>query len=425
MDWRKKYRQASFRGVPFFVAVAEGDFGRRGQHHEYPKRDKGYWEDLGEKDPSFTIEGYVTEKLTGDYMGARDALLKACRQAGAAELIHPYQGSKTVTCTGCRVRESADEGGVARFNLTFIEAGEKSEPKAALDTAASVSLAADDAMLANQRDFASGFSLVRMPGFVSEGAQGVLTDALGSLEGAAGPIGDDLSGMTDLLGGALEGFDDAPAIGGDFNAAAFFANQLRGLRGGAFEALFDAYGLAGKVGGLVRLMSVRSGSAGDAYAAQRNLWSYGEDLPAVQPITATRRRQAANQDAMAGLFRRSALIESARMSSRMDFESYDQAAGVRDELAERLDVEMEATFNDTLFTRLSDLRAAVVRDVTSRGADLSRVGRWTPSTTMPALVAAYEVYGDPLKDGDLVARNRISHPGFVPAAEPLEVLTNG
>ncbi len=425
MNWRKKYRQASFRGVPFFVAAVEGDFGRRGQHHEYPKRDKGYWEDLGEKDPTFTVEGYVTEKLTGDYMEARDALLRACRQAGAAELVHPYQGTKTVTCTGCRVRESADEGGTARFSLTFIEAGEKSEPKAALDTGAAVSLAADDALLASQEDFTSGFSLARMPGFVSEGAQGVLTDALASLEGAAGPIGGDLSDMTDLLGGALDAFDDAPAIGGDFDAAAFFANQLRGLQGGAFSALYDTYGLAGKVGGLVRLMSVRAGSASGAYTAQRGMWTYGEDLAPVQPITTARRRQAANQEALAALFRRSSLIESARMSSRMEFDSYDQAAGLRDELADRLDVEMEATTNDTLFARLSDLRTAVVRDVTSRGADLSRVGQWTPSTTMPALVAAYEVYDDPLKDGDLVARNRIAHPGFIPAAEPLEVLTNG
>lgn len=425
MDWRKKYRQASFRGVPFFVATAEGDFGRRGQHHEYAKRDKGYWEDLGEKDPSFTIDGYVTEKLTGGYMEARDALLTACRQPGAAELIHPYLGAKTVTCTGCRLRESADEGGVARFSLTFIEAGEKVEPKADIDTAAAVDMAADDAMLATQEDFADEFSLVQMPGYVVDGALGVVNDGLTLLDAAAGPMVGDAMEMMDLANGALDAFEDVQAFISNFDPAAFFASQLRSLQGGAFAAIFDAMGLAAKIGGLVRLMSMRSGSPEAAYAAQQGMWSYGEDLAPVPTITPARRQQAANQAALSALFRRSALIEGARMSSRMAFESYDQAAAVRDELAERLDAEMEVTGNDTLFTRLLDLRAAVVRDVTDRGGDLSRVGRWTPPTTMPALVAAYEVYGDPLKDSELVSRNHIAHPGFVPAAEPLEVLTNG
>ncbi|TNY06237.1 DNA circularization protein, partial [Escherichia coli] len=42
-------RPASFRGVGFFVASDQGEYGRRGPVHEYPNRDNPYFEDLGEK----------------------------------------------------------------------------------------------------------------------------------------------------------------------------------------------------------------------------------------------------------------------------------------------------------------------------------------------------------------------------------------
>jgi prophage DNA circulation protein len=96
---------------------------------------------------------------------------------------------------------------------------------------------------------------------------------------------------------------------------------------------------------------------------------------------------------------------------------------LRTELADRLDVLMEAA-GDPVYKSLADLRAAVVRDLTVRGADLARTARYTPKQTLPALAVAYRIYGDASRDEEIAARNRIRHPGFVPGGETLEVLSD-
>jgi prophage DNA circulation protein len=40
---------------------------------------------------------------------------------------------------------------------------------------------------------------------------------------------------------------------------------------------------------------------------------------------------------------------------------------------------------------------------------------YAPAETMSALVLAHALYGDALRSGEIVARNRVQHPGFVPA----------
>ena len=44
---------------------------------------------------------------------------------------------------------------------------------------------------------------------------------------------------------------------------------------------------------------------------------------------------------------------------------------------------------------------------------------------IPALVLAHRLYDDPSWDADIVARNDVVHPGFVPGGVDLQVLSNG
>ena len=64
---------------------------------------------------------------------------------------------------------------------------------------------------------------------------------------------------------------------------------------------------------------------------------------------------------------------------------------------------------------------------------LDALGRrfgYTPGATLPAIVIAQIVYGDAIGEvaaraEQIVARNRIAHPAFVPGGEPLELLSVG
>lgn len=99
--------------------------GRRTQVHEYPQRDKPFVEDLGRKTRIPKLAAFV---VGDDCFVKRDDLLKALDQPGPGELIHPWFGRMMVTATDCDVSHDRREGGVVRFDLTFVEDGEKGFP---------------------------------------------------------------------------------------------------------------------------------------------------------------------------------------------------------------------------------------------------------------------------------------------------------
>ncbi|MDQ7010357.1 MAG: hypothetical protein Q9M29_00915, partial [Mariprofundaceae bacterium] len=68
------------------------------------------------------------------------------------------------------------------------------------------------------------------------------------------------------------------------------------------------------------------------------------------------------------------------------------------------------------------LRAAMVRDLTERAGRLPQIGVFTPRSGMPALLLAHRIHGDASRDAEIIARNSIRHPGFVPGGSPLEVI---
>jgi prophage DNA circulation protein len=113
---------------------------------------------------------------------------------------------------------------------------------------------------------------------------------------------------------------------------------------------------------------------------------------------------------------------TAEASATVDFASHQEAAAVREALAVALEAEAE-TADDAVYQALMDLRAAVVADITARGANLARIVTLRQPGTLPALVVAHRLYGDAARAEEIVARNALRHPGFVPGGRDLQVLT--
>ena len=406
MSWLQEVQQATIDGVPFFVEGTEGSYGRRAVVHEYPLRDKPFVEDLGRKARSFTVEGLV---LGPTYMQARDALTDALEQPGARRLVHPYLGERTVTVLEFKVKETTAEGGMARFSITCVEAGELTYPSAQLDTAQQVDLSADLAMDASLEDFSESFDIGGFPEFVTEAAGfrlGDALDAIQSLSGSLPALPDLASAFGPLIAGVRSGL----------------ASLMQGPR-----ALGSA--LTGLVSGLAGLFELPSTGLG----LLRKLFDFGDDADPVPtstpgtpstPSTPSRIQQAANQAAVSALVQRAAVIEAARNASQIEFTGYVEAVTVREQLADQLDVLAETAGNDQVYQALVTLRSAVIRDITVRGADLARTTTVTPLVTQPALALAYALYEDASRDQEIIARNKVRHPGFVPGGRPLEVLAD-
>lgn len=118
MGWKDDLREASFKGIPFFVDKVEDEFGRRIVHNEFPGKEIGSIQDLGRKDDVYNITGF----LFGDYAKNLESLEDALNESGSGALVHPYRAAANVVPDGYSVIRIKDDGGYAQINMRFIKA---------------------------------------------------------------------------------------------------------------------------------------------------------------------------------------------------------------------------------------------------------------------------------------------------------------
>lgn len=398
MAWQDNLQKARFRGVEFQVEADDAAFGRRVQLHEYPQRDKPFAEDMGRKAREISLTAFL---VGPEYMAARDRLLAAVEEPGPGTLVHPWYGQLTVVIKddGCRVTHSRDEGGLCRIQLSFVEAGELAFPSAASAAGAQTLLAADGMQELAIDEFAETFSLDGVPAWVSADAMATATDMLDTLDSALS------SGVLANPVGALQA-----ELGSLLATPTRYAQRVFGLFAKG-AAIVQSAG---------RFADFSTLNFGRAFSAVRSHALFGKSSrPAV--LTPVSRRMYDNRDALAVLTRRAALVQAAGMTAAMPLPVYDDAASLRRELLAALDVEA-ADATDTAYAAVIDLRATVHRDMTARLRDAARLREIRPREIAPALVLAYDLYEDTAREPEIIARNRIRHPGFVPV-EPIKVLS--
>lgn len=393
MATRPDMYEASFRGVKFFVTQSEGQIGRRTVTNEYPNRDEAFVEDLGLKARVFTLTCFV---LGANYVQQRKALEDAFEKAGPGELIHPWRGAMTVSVTDCRPSESIDQLGRQSWSVTFTQTGKSIYPSVRPDTVAIVDSAADKAIAASESEFAKVFNIDGMPEFVELDAIAQITTVLDeTLAIARGMLPD----MTIL-----------PA----------FISNASNLLGKLTQILSLPINLASEITSQVAGILGLGNSPLAAFNALKNL--FGFNSSASNRTTPSRVQLAENRTAIAALTRRAAIIEAARSSSSIDFDSQNQALSTRDVLVTAIEAE-QLIASDEVFNALAELRTAVVNDISTRAADLAKLITYSPKATLPAVVVAYALYADANRDADIIKRNAIAHPGYVAGGKPLEVLT--
>lgn len=400
----KKLIGASFRGVPFFVEVVERSGGRRIVVHEFPLRDAPFVEDLGRKAIGFRVEGYV---VGDDYLDQRDALLEALEKEGVGELVLPsYSANKNGTSRGpiratvssVSTRESRDAGGFATIAIEFAEAPTQVPvPVSVSDLPAKVSLSADAALGAVQAGLEEAYDTDGLPMFALASASTALTKA-------AAAVADKL----------------APIVTATEELAAFSA-AISDLTAQATSLVRDPAAILGAFrGALDQLADTAAAVPGEVVGALID--AYGADLgPVVDAITATRARELANQTALTSALRSVLAIEAARLTPAAAYASLEEATAARDAAAAILEEQAELA-GDTAYPALVELRAQVLRAVPGPRA-FARVVTVTRHAAVPALLLAYQLYGSVANEEDIIARNKVRHPGFVFGT--LKVLSDG
>lgn len=403
--WAKKYRRASFRGVPFLVKAHEHQTGRRGVTHEYAGRDKPYTEDTGRQAGRFTLDAYV---VGDNYFQQRDALIGACEKEGPGELVHPYLGSQEVVCLGLTVIESSDDGREAKLSLTFVEAGEPAFPAGRLSGA--FALAAKASALADSSGgaFGSAFSVLGAPQFVVNSALDMV-----------GKVADFLEGNSSGVGGLAGGLTD-------------FAYAVRNLKADAADLIARPGALAARLTAAIGLLGSLTGDKKAKQAAFRRQATFGDDLPVPLRTTTNREREYQNHRALVEHVKVVSIANAATATSEVatltpeedtgEIVSLEDARALRTDLVQEIDELLGEVTNDGLFQALSDLKADLIKHVPSKEVELPRLRTLVPPMTVPSLVLVYDLYGDLRREADLLTRNNIAHPGFLLGGKRLEVI---
>lgn len=404
-------RPASFRGVGFLVDDDETMLGNRTAKYEYPGRHGAEHEQMGRMAGGFVVRAAV---IGEGFVAAAAALEEALLKEGAGQLIHPHYGEKTVVVLDVRRQHSASAVGEVRFQITFEETVNASYPVKATDTAAALGLASGNLFSAIETQFNAVFNGSALPDFLIEDALGranaftAQAEQLLSRNGVLNMIGGSLPAWTSLatdfaanVTGLFRRIADfakpksAPLIGA---AATGNAPQMRPQ--GILAALSDATTL--------RLTDALSGTSASA---------------------ASRVRNAAALD---GLFRGAAMAGLGAAARYATFDSREDAIAFRDLSADRmlaLRDDYGAAGWDDAWAKSGLQLAALSRDINERIGRLPRTLTVSPQVVRPSIALAHRLYGDNLGDlftraGDIVTRNRVRHPAFVPA-DRLEVLVDG
>jgi prophage DNA circulation protein len=382
MTWADKLNPASFRGVKFGIITAPVDGGRRGDTHEYPYRDDTYTQDMGAKALGVKITGFL---VGPDYLQQQQQLLKALNQPGPGTLVHPELGELTVKVDTWSTSFSRDELGYCQFDITFVQHGALPLPSARVDTQAQSAARAEAAQQAVASQFENQYMLARQPNYLGEDATAKFTE-FGQLASGVAPT----DGITPVLN---------------------FLTRLP-----LFVA--KATQLASEVRTVVQALS------GTNRSNQRLavLTRFGDTWPMVPNNTPARSQQNANAWAIRDLVRQTALLQQLANTATQTWDTYDAATTDRDTLASQLDDAL-LTASDSLYLPLKAARAAMVADISQRAVTLQRLRQVTLKQPQPALLLSYQLYGDIGAEDDIVARNRVRHPGFVPPGRPLDVLT--
>ncbi|WP_033458858.1 DNA circularization protein [Bordetella bronchiseptica] len=428
MGWKEDKQAASFRGVPFLVEASSGRRGRRTVLHEYPKRDVPMVEDMGLATRDHKFSAWVGGD---DCLTKRDALLKVLEEPGAGELVHPWYGRLMVVCTGVEVSHSEREGGIVRFDLEFIKGEASAFPVGSADSATRADLAASTVQTSAQSRFSAvtkGLDMAKAQSKVVQGKLGELRDLL------------------DEAGSPLRAvFRDVRQVYTDITTAPDkFAAMLFSVVSDVSRE-FGGFGGGGGLGGLISLQGI----FGKASSARR----MGEIQRPAEPVT------AALVNAVVDLVRDATIVDTVRdvsilpdgvpprrpstvtavESARDTPVSVDGSNGqvlpevllggqgrdlpVLEDVRKAGEQIREAIWSAALdakpdhYEALTAARVACGRHLDRVGLRGLRLKSYAPISIIPSLVLAYREYADATRAGEIVTRNRVEHPGFLPARE--------
>jgi len=369
-DWTKAFRRAAFRGVGFETQVEDAAGARRLSISPIAYAETSVIEDMGREPREVTLTAYVA----GDAADRRAVAFTAALDApGAALLVLPMLGSLSARVRDWRLSRELFRAGYVAFDVTFVEAGLSSAPFGPVAGAGPIaSLMATGATLLGE---ALALALRGQPGSSAGGETQAATASAGRLAGVV----------------------TAASAGGV--PAAQVAEASAAMSATAAHVTIDPQAFAAATVAAWRLTALH----GEANAA----------------AAAIRAELATESEGVCGLVNSAAMAAALSVATvRVDYPARQDAGRARAVLAAAAGPVIEAAgqLGADAFGWLSAVTGEAALVLSRTAASRAPLVRVETTISLSSVRAAYELYGDANRAGELVERNRVATPAFMPAA---------
>ncbi len=407
-DWLKTLWPASYKGVPFFVEQDKEPGSRRIVEHEIPMRDDPYLEDLGEGVRHYDVTAYVASD-SADVDAA--SVIAVCATRGPGALVLPTHGPILVRCLTFERNRSKDKHGYIGLSLSFTRQGAASALVSVAKLANLVFVAADSTALSAALSFADATLTSAQPDYVVDAATGGVQNNAAALEAVrtSAPVDAATSSAqrTEIksIFDAADTVTDTPVIGaGSYQTTA------------GQNANSPAVDLAARLVASARALGKAMPPA-DAIAQFEEVFTANQVVvPAPTYVTPGTLQAVANEEAANQLLRMAALISYAEAIARVTLADRPAAITLRANVAEYFESELVRVnaADIALAHAIMTLRDGVIDYLSRAVLNLAPVKSIEANLSMPSLFWAWRLYQDPARSSELVARNALAHPSFMP-----------
>jgi prophage DNA circulation protein len=391
-DWLSTLWPASFRGIPFFVQSDNERGGRRLAVHQFPGRDAPFVEDLGEDQRGFQVTAY----LVGDTSDSDSSSFASnLARAGSGPLVLPVQGSITARVREFSRERSLDRLGYIAFKIQFVREGFATPLASALQLAQLV-FDGVDSLVSTMGTLATAGLVVRnQPGWIVSDTVAAVQDISASVETVRAVAVIDPETSRTIKNRLVENFNGVPA------AAV--------VPGGFAATVMDAASIARDLGAAM----------GPVAAAPAFRAAIDDVVTPTVPEIATVNAQVGVKNTIqaARLSRLVLMAPYVEAVVSREYESRPDGVAARTQMADVIATELGACRgapDAELNVVLQDLRARAVDHISAAIADLRPVVTVAANEPMPSLWWAWRLYQDPTRASELVARNKIKHPAWMP-----------
>ncbi|NUT73523.1 DNA circularization N-terminal domain-containing protein [Pseudomonas sp. C1C7] len=411
--WRDQMLPASFRGIRFLIPQASVPVGMKVQLHEFPQRDKPYAEQMGKQAQVHRLVCWI---IGDDCFERRDKFMEAVQTPGAGELVHPWLGRMQVKAGEAELTHDFKQGGMAAFAVTFYPDTPLKFPTAKVNTQQQVVKASDSLLdsalarykaamakvdqarlgLARLRNSLSGVYTVIQQNFAS--IFGVFTNLTGFVQS--------LMNAPDSLSSLFSSYFS------EFSVDDYLGNDSGSTYRGTVAAATQ------QTEAVASINTVSQAGGVDAAAASQATANLVQDALLVQIALMISEMPVTSQP-VSSVAVPSVDQQALQPISRPDVPVADDVLELRDNLNEAIfDASLKADSDH--YVALNSLRQTLVAHLTAVATSGVRLVEITPPETLSALVLAYRRFGDATRATEVVQRNRLRHPGFVPAL-PLQI----